>query len=661
MDLKHSSFTWLALSFIGGILFADLYPSSMELHGLFFLFYVVAYILLHLQRGELHSFFSKLRMMLPILIFIEAGQLCMLFSSPATDTYALEKRFLPGNRLIVEIEDISALKGKYRKTEGKVYSLINYKDTLEVRGRILLFIEDDQQVFKRKDVCVINTEITRITGNGNPGGFNTVDYWRHKGISYMGFVGEDQIQKTGRANWKMMDPFITARDFFSAILEQYNTGQESAVAKGLILGDRSSIENEVTQKFGNTGAMHILAVSGLHVAILVQILAYLLALFPRFFGKKQALMTALLVVWIYSALTGFSPSVARSALMFTILSGSTLLGKNYNALNCLSLSAFLLLVWNPHYLFDIGFQLSYLAMLGIFMFNGFLSKQYQSRNTIVRNAWEGSMVGIAAQVMTLPLTLYYFHQFPNYFILTNLGLMVFSFLVLAAGILLFSIHWIPFLAKMVAFLLQFIVFCMLWIIDFIDKIPYSVSMGFVLSVSDVLFLFFVVVAFYFVLQKKRMKFLHPLLAISLIWTVFLVKDRWERLNTEQLCFFKDSQLVFVVKEKGQLFCFYADRNKNLKKAKYLAEAYQRLYPGTVNYIEISGRREINIQTGKKTIRIVRKKGAYELAINSASYTLITSSGQEQDLTAENRIYAPWISSAEGEGHQLSKGALVIGL
>ena len=182
-------------------------------------------------------------------------------------------------------------------------------------------------------------------------------------------------------------------------------------------------------------------------------LTMFLMLFKKWISKNQIIIIALVIVWIYSLMTGLSASVVRSAVMFTLLVGSGLLNRSYNNFNVLAFSAFLILMWNPHFLYDIGFQLSYLAMFGIFMFYKPLGKLIYFKNKIIRLAYEGTMVGIAAQILTVPLTLYYFHQFPNYFIITNLGLMIFSFLILALGIALFSFNWLAFLAKFFAYIL----------------------------------------------------------------------------------------------------------------------------------------------------------------------------------------------------------------
>ncbi len=517
-----------------------------------------------------------------------------------------------------------------------------------------MFIEDSAAKLHRKDICIINAELTKIGNNQNPGEFDSQKFWKHKSIQNSAFVTADQFLVIGKSDWEIMDFFIGLREKFASILDTYLKGDENAVAKGLILGDRSSIDSEITRKFGNTGAMHVLAVSGLHVAILVQILTLIFGLFSRWISKNQALILALIIVWIYSALTGLSSSVVRSALMFTVLAGSTLTGRNYNGFNSLALSAVIILVWNPHFLFDIGFQLSYLAMVGIFLFNKHLSVLFYTKIKWIQLAWEGTMVGIAAQIMTVPLTLYYFHQFPNYFILTNLGLMIFSFLVLAIGIALFVVAWWNPLAKLIAFLLFWTMFAMLWIIDFVDSLPGAVSSGFVLQFWEVLFLFSIILVFYWSIINQKIKVLKLTLAACILWIGILVNDRFQRMDQTQICFFQANEPTFVLQNGGHNFCFYANRNKNPKKAKYVAEAFQKVYPGKLHFFEISTFKKTSVNFQKGSIQIEHLKGGYEISLKGKSYFLATSDNHAE--TKSEIIYSPWLAN-KNLGNQLAFGAI----
>lgn len=654
MRLQFMPFLWLFFSMASGIIAADLLNPDLYLCWSLFFAVFLGCVGLQLIRLQMDSVVRKIQFVFPLLLFFLFGQLLYQSRAPESDPHAVENVYLPGDRMLAEIVAISKTSGAFKKCEVEVRKLVRYKDSVPTRGRILVFLEDPENKLKRKDICFVQTDLEIIGNNRNPGEFDSQQFWKHKSIRRNAFVSEGGFVVVGRSDWEMMDWFVGLREMFSEILDKYLTGDENAVAKGLILGDRSSIDSEITRKFGNTGAMHVLAVSGLHVAILVQILTAFFGLFSRWISKNQALILALAIVWIYSALTGLSASVVRSAVMFSVLAGSTLLGKNYNGFNSLALSAVLILAWNPHFLYDIGFQLSYLAMVGIFLFSKPLSVLFYTRFKWIQLAWEGTMVGIAAQIMTVPLTLYYFHQFPNYFILTNLGLMVFSFLVLALGIALFVTVWINPVAKFVALLLTFSMFLMLWIIDFVDALPGAVSNGFVLEVWEVVLLFVLIIAFYAFFVRRKIKPLIAVLTVCIGWIGFMVHNRFERMQASQVCFFQAKEPTFIVKRGAQSFCFFGNRAGNRKKATYLAESYQKVLPGTLHYFEISNKKHTSIQFENDSIEIDRVKGGYAIQVFGADYFYATS-----DVFYPPKgkvIAAPWLSGKKFP-YQLCHGSV----
>ena len=502
------------------------------------------------------------------------------------------------------------------------------------------------------DVCLVQTDLSPIRNKSNPGEFDSEFFWKHKGITYIGFANGQSYYKIGEADVPFSNVFLHLRNYFSAILDKHLTGNELGVAKALILGDRSSLDAEITGKFGNTGAMHILAVSGLHVGILIQILTSFFGLFKRWISKNRAILISLILVWIYALLTGFSASVVRSVVMFSLLVGSQLLEKNYNNYNVLAFSAVVILIWNPHFLFDIGFQLSYLAMLGIFMFYKPLSKLVYFKNKVLRLAYEGTMVGIAAQVMTVPLTLYYFHQFPNYFILTNLGLMVFSFVILVLGVSLFSVSFLAILAKPVAWVLSFSLTVMLLIIHYIDALPGAVSSGFVLNSFAVLLLFGLILLLFYALYYQRMRLLQFVLVSSTIFVVALVYVRYSKITSRQICFFQSDRPVFAVKLDQRSFVFYADKDKNPKQAEFLGKSFQKIYPSELQLIEISGKKETQVTYGKAKITVTREKGGYAIQVNNKSYFYMT--GQNNFSTADTKISASWLANSTAPYHLQEK-------
>ena len=193
-----------------------------------------------------------------------------------------------------------------------------------------------------------------------------------------------------------------------------------AVASTLILGYKADLSNDVLQAYSKTGTIHVLSVSGAHVAILLILLSFGFSFLDRFkYGRLIKAILIILIIWYYSLLTGFSPAVCRAAVMISMV----IIGKTYSRhisiLNILAISAFFLLLYDPLFITDVGFQLSYLTVLGLIVLQPIVYKWVHLENKWADKLWALCSVSIAAQVITFPLSIYYFHQFPVYFLISN--------------------------------------------------------------------------------------------------------------------------------------------------------------------------------------------------------------------------------------------------
>jgi len=206
----------------------------------------------------------------------------------------------------------------------------------------------------------------------------------------------------------------------------------------LVLGQKQYLEPETKQAFAGVGAMHILAVSGLHVGLVFLLFNWLfkpLQKLPN--GHIVQTVLVILVIVGYAAITGFSPSVTRASLMFALISVGNMLRRVGDIYNTIFASAFLMLLYNPDLLFSIGFQLSYIAVLGIIFIYPKLFKCLAPKYWITVKLWSLLCLAIAAQLVTFPLGIYYFHQFPTYFFITNLIVIPAAFVLLLGGFVLF--------------------------------------------------------------------------------------------------------------------------------------------------------------------------------------------------------------------------------
>lgn len=310
--------------------------------------------------------------------------------------------------------------------------------------------------------------LDRIRNQGNPGEFNYEAYMLRKRTRFNFFVRD-------AAYFRLLEDRKTATGYGPARIRQQiirgwnRTDPDVAVLSALTLGYKTLLDRETKSAFSDAGAMHLLAVSGLHVGMIWWILEKLIRVpgsrsAMRHF--KQALI--ILVLWGYAAVTGFSDSVTRSVTMFSLLALSRAIQRNSNIYNTLLLSAFLLLVWKPSRIMAPGFQLSYLAVAGIVTIQPQLEKLYTGVHWLFRRVLDLVCVSIAAQISTLPLVLIYFHQFPVWFLLTNLLAIPLVSIILALFVL-----FVPFLI----FFPQWTIFSrvLLWITGVLNRVVEGIA------------------------------------------------------------------------------------------------------------------------------------------------------------------------------------------
>lgn len=239
-----------------------------------------------------------------------------------------------------------------------------------------------------------------------------------------------------------------SRQYLLQVVEEFVPDKEAAaVVSAMVLGHRDALERELQEAYSTAGVMHVLAVSGLHVGLVYGVFYYLLFRFVkrRWWKRLLWLFGALLVLWCYAWLTGLAPSALRAATMFSMIAVGKAFLRRGNVYNSIAVSAFVLLLINPLLILQVGFQLSYLAVIGIVYLQPRISRWYQPEQRMKKKVWELLSVTLAAQLATFPLGLYYFHQFPTYFFIGNLLAVPLASFILYGTLGLFVLHGVPML------------------------------------------------------------------------------------------------------------------------------------------------------------------------------------------------------------------------
>jgi competence protein ComEC len=485
MTWHQIPFLRLLLPFMLGIV-AETYIQIAAFSPRFLLFLFV-FFLLWLAIGA----FRKGLTWRPLMTWAVSEQVALLLLG-ALLTYRQDGRnadthfshFVSANmpmRYRVAITEPPQIKGLNTKLTLSVQA-IALSDSLwqPVQGDLLATMPSDSHSMQLKygDILLIRATARPISGAQNPYGLDLRNFYAIRGLYHQTYIGGEQWQKidTLQGNW-LWGNIYDLRAYLLTVFRQHcPTNNEYAVMSGLVLGVRDDMDKSVIQAYADVGAMHILSVSGLHVGLIAWLLLFIFERVPIKHRYWRYLKTTAVIVliWLFALLTGCSPPALRSAAMFSFVSFGQLRDRKSSIYNSLASSAFFLLCYNPLWLWDAGFQLSYLALLGIVYYQPRIYKLYYPPNRLVEWAWNLTTVSIAASLTTFALGLYYFHQFSFSSFLSGLVALPIATALLPLGFMLLVLGKVP----IVATVLGFVVYWLVWLLNasvfFFQAIPYLI-------------------------------------------------------------------------------------------------------------------------------------------------------------------------------------------
>lgn len=419
-------------------------------------------------------------------------------------------------------------------------------------GKVLIYAARDKQSEQLKygEELVIRTSIQQVESLGNPNEFNYARYLRFHHIHYRAYVKEGDWKILSQGEPGIRGWFYHLRERMIGKLKQGGlSGNELSVASALILGYRSELDKDLMMAYAGSGATHVLAVSGLHVGIVYVILNWLLKFMDRRVSTR-IVKTVLLIVLLasYAALTGLSASVFRAAVMFTFVAIGKAINRDTNIFNTLAASAFCLILYEPFIIMQVGFQLSYLAVIGIVLIQPRLFKLTSFNNRLGDWAWSITCVSIAAQITTFPLGLLYFHQFPNLFLLSNLLVIPAAAAILYLGFSLFVLSFWDSAVSLFGWLLHWLIYGLNWVVVQIEQIPYSVLSGIDISTLESLMIYTIIIAILiFILQKQRFG-LYAALGLSVILAIMQIHETWQQQHQQFITLYNvkgETAIAFV--------------------------------------------------------------------------------------------------------------------
>jgi len=415
----------------------------------------------------------------------------------------------PAQYLIAKINTEPVLKNRLFRFTASVEEVVKDGRKTEVSGTLLMTIKDTAaKKLNYGDELLLPAKYNEIDPPYNPAEFDYKSYLAHKNIFYQAFLYPKQyiVLKTTAGNPLIQRSTLIRRQLVEKLRQNIHDTDACSVASALLLGYKADLSSDIMEAYSKTGTVYVLTVSGAQVAIIYLVLAYALSFLDRFkHGKIVKAIVILAFVWYYALLTGFSIAVCRAALMLSMVVIGKASGRYVNTLNILALSAFILLCYDPLFITEVGFQLSYLAVFGLVILRPVIYQWLRFKNSILDNVWALCSFSIAIQLAIFPLCAFYFHQFPVYFLVSNLFVVLPSAAVMYSGVFFLLLPKIPLLSQALATALEKSTVFMNKGLSFIEHLPGAIIDKIWLTPMEYLLLYAVVLSlFYFWLEKRAL-------------------------------------------------------------------------------------------------------------------------------------------------------------
>jgi competence protein ComEC len=516
------------------------------------------------------------------LLLVSVGIALVFFSKSKHHTPSVSDRII----LIGEIIKVPELGDKNYKTE---IALLAHKDGnhwKELSSTLIVYLEkgDSTLHLNAGNKIIFNAQPTNIKGKQNPFGFDFANYMALKNINQSVYLRQEDYQLLSEEEKGLKNRALNLRQKIIDEFAAHNiAGDNLAVLSALTLGYKNKLDEKVRTAYSGAGAMHVLAVSGLHVGIIYMVLKVLLS-WLTFFSRLKKLKFAIILValWVYAFITGLSPSVMRASIMFSFVLAGKIIDKRVSIYNSLAASAFFLLMANPFLLFEVGFQLSYIAVLGIVFFHPKINGLFYSKYMLFNYLWSLTAVSIAAQLATFPITIYHFHQFPSYFWIANMGVTISAILLIFITVVFIALTTIPALANFIAQLINGILDLNLRFLQWINDLPGAVINQISISSMQVFTLYVLIIALAVWLINKK----YPAL-ISIFTSVFLfgllhVNNYYLHQNQKAICVYQlnsESAIQFIHEKES---VWLTSENNEKSRVKSLINESNMFWNSTQN-------------------------------------------------------------------------------
>ncbi len=550
INFKSIPFFKILFPYILGISCAFQIGNIYSLHTLFlfaFLFLCISFLFQKFFKKATQ--FKKITFIVAINVFLFtlAFETCYLYNAKNNPNHY--SHFVTNSKqsCLVTVDDIPVVTENYTKLLVNLNCIEENNKWHAVFGKTIIYLKPDVNLkLTIGSQLFLNSKFSYLNPPKNPEEFNYKDFLESRNIFHTIFPkNEEAIFIPHKNNFQFSQIGTILKSHLVSVLRDSKLSKESfSICAALLVGYDDEIESDIIQSFSHSGTLHILSVSGMHTGVLYLVLIYIFSLFDKYDSyKKTKFVFVMTFLWLFVLITGLSPSILRAAIMLSLVLFGATFYKQGNSYNTLLLSAFIVLLYNPYLIKDVGFLLSYSAVFGIMYLYPILQKIYVFENKLLQNAWTGVLMSVAATVFTLPITLYFFHQFPIWFVFSNLIIIPISFVIMGAAALFLILYKITVINYALVFIINTSTSLMLWIAKLTDNARFGYIDFISFTKADFIFLLLLIIVCLLIISKKQYKYVVTFGVIIVTWTSISVLFYFQQTQ-------KNEFIVFHVKQKS---------------------------------------------------------------------------------------------------------------
>lgn len=508
---------------------------------------------------------------------------------PKKDTTALT---------LVRIKEQPQIRPATTKLLVELLAAADDKKTTRINGDALLYVyrKGDDFLPSENDTLLVPSGWQPIRNRGNPFELNTETFQRRRGITAQQFMSPDKVHVFAKANPQNITFIRRTHAWCDIQLKAYIPDSATlGLLQAMLLGDESGFDPELRQAYSQTGIIHIVSISGSHVGVLYLVVTGVLFWIKGRRGVWAKGLISLTLVWLYVLIAGGPPSALRAAMMFTVLASSTFIEREGTAINTLSSAAFALLVYQPAWLFSVGFQLSFLAVLSITLFYRPIYRlwYWPTKWKAGRWAWQAIAASFAAELLTAPLVIYYFHNFPLLFLFANLLAAVLAGIcALIGGMAIIALCWWPTAAHMLGMAVTLVVQLLNTCIIRMQDLSVAALQHLQINAAELLLIYVLIIGLAILCLRRLRSGLHIAFASACLLVTLLNYDQYKALRQERLIVYNNGRWPSVEIIRGRYFqTITGNREGYNEKSAHIGYHAWRASKQTVSpYFSISGKR-----------------------------------------------------------------------